>query len=45
MTENDEYSGFDTRGTSIDDAFIGDFENEDDVDETIEDDYSEGDIE
>lgn len=40
---DDEYSGFTTRGTNIDDAFDieEELEFDDDVDEVLEDDYSD----
>ncbi len=31
--EPDEYSGFNTRGTSIDDAFLDDYDIEEDADD------------
>lgn len=43
-SSSDEKLVFNTLGTSIDDAF-SDYEEEDDVDEVEEDDYSEEDYE
>lgn len=41
-TSMDDYPGFDTAGTSLDDAFEG-LEIEDDCDDVEEDDYSSND--
>lgn len=41
--EENEYAGFNTQGTSIDDVYT--FGDEEDGDESIEDDYSENDYE
>ena len=41
--EPEEYSGFKTLGTDIDEAYSETFESDDDVDEMIEDSYDDED--
>lgn len=45
MDDDINYRGFTTRGTDIDEAYLNEFEFDDDVDDILEDDYTENDYE